>query len=83
MIDENKKLKKWLGSWVMQKYRNLTNSLDQWEEEGIFPAHDLFKKMGSLGLKFSVGFINPLLYMVKSTPVRSHAGHSSHTACRS
>ena len=23
---------------------------DQWEEEGIFPAHDLFKKMGSLGL---------------------------------
>ena len=23
---------------------------DQWEEEGIFPAKELFKKMGSLGL---------------------------------
>jgi citronellyl-CoA dehydrogenase len=23
---------------------------DQWEEEGIFPAHGLFKKMGNLGL---------------------------------
>jgi citronellyl-CoA dehydrogenase len=23
---------------------------DQWEEEGIFPAHELFKKMGELGL---------------------------------
>ena len=24
--------------------------VDQWEEEGIFPAHDLFKKLGDLGL---------------------------------
>ncbi|GAB2703224.1 acyl-CoA dehydrogenase family protein [Aliiglaciecola aliphaticivorans] len=23
---------------------------DQWEKDGIFPAHDLFKKMGNLGL---------------------------------
>ena len=23
---------------------------DQWEEDGIFPAHALFKKMGDLGL---------------------------------
>ena len=23
---------------------------DTWEQEGIFPAHDLFKKMGDLGL---------------------------------
>ncbi len=23
--------------------------VDKWEEEGIFPAHDLFKKMGDLG----------------------------------
>ena len=23
---------------------------DKWEQEGIFPAHDLFKKMGDLGL---------------------------------
>lgn len=24
--------------------------VDQWEEEGMFPAHELFKKMGDLGL---------------------------------
>ena len=24
--------------------------VDEWEKEGIFPAHDLFKKLGSLGL---------------------------------
>jgi citronellyl-CoA dehydrogenase len=23
---------------------------DEWEAAGIFPAHDLFKKMGNLGL---------------------------------
>ena len=23
---------------------------DEWEKEGIFPAHELFKKMGNLGL---------------------------------
>ena len=23
--------------------------VDKWEEEGIFPAHELFKKMGDLG----------------------------------
>ena len=24
--------------------------VDEWEEAGIFPAHELFKKMGDLGL---------------------------------
>ena len=24
--------------------------VDEWEESGIFPAHELFKKMGELGL---------------------------------
>ena len=23
---------------------------EQWEEDGIFPAHELFKKLGDLGL---------------------------------
>lgn len=32
---------------------------DQWENEGIFPAHDLFKKMGDLGL---LGIAKPLEY---------------------
>ena len=30
--------------------REINPNADQWEEEGIFPAHDIFKKMGSLGL---------------------------------
>ena len=24
--------------------------VDQWEEDGIFPAHELFKKLGDLGM---------------------------------
>ena len=24
--------------------------VDQWEEDGIFPAHELFKKLGNLGM---------------------------------
>ena len=30
--------------------REINPYADQWEEEGIFPAHELFKKMGDLGL---------------------------------
>ncbi len=32
---------------------------DQWEKEGVFPAHDLFKKMGDLGL---LGISKPAEY---------------------
>ena len=32
---------------------------DQWEAEGIFPAHELFKKMGNLGL---LGIAKPVEY---------------------
>lgn len=32
---------------------------DQWEKEGIFPAHELFKKMGDLGL---LGIAKPTEY---------------------
>ena len=32
---------------------------DQWEEDGIFPAHELFKKMGDLGL---LGIAKPVEY---------------------
>ncbi|MFM6852891.1 MAG: acyl-CoA dehydrogenase family protein, partial [Sphingopyxis sp.] len=33
--------------------------VDEWEEAGIFPAHDLFKKMGNLGL---LGINKPVEY---------------------
>ncbi|KEQ18421.1 acyl-CoA dehydrogenase family protein [Endozoicomonas numazuensis] len=33
--------------------------VEQWEEEGIFPAHDLFKKLGNLGL---LGISKPVEY---------------------
>ena len=32
---------------------------EQWEEEGIFPAHELFKKLGNLGL---LGIAKPVAY---------------------
>lgn len=32
---------------------------DEWEKEGIFPAHDIFKKMGGLGL---LGIAKPVEY---------------------
>ncbi len=32
---------------------------EQWEEEGVFPAHDLFKKLGDLGL---LGINKPVEY---------------------
>ncbi|MGI9284476.1 MAG: acyl-CoA dehydrogenase family protein [Pseudomonadales bacterium] len=32
---------------------------DEWEKEGIFPAHDVFKKMGDLGL---LGIAKPVEY---------------------
>ena len=30
--------------------KEINPHVEQWEEEGIFPAHELFKKMGNLGL---------------------------------
>ncbi len=37
--------------------KEINPHVDQWEEEGIFPAHELFKKMGDLGL---LGICKPL-----------------------
>jgi len=33
--------------------------VDQWEKDGIFPAHELFRKMGDLGL---LGIAKPVEY---------------------
>ena len=39
--------------------KELNPYCDQWEEEGIFPAHEVFKKMGKLGL---LGIAKPVEY---------------------
>ena len=30
--------------------RDINPHVDQWEEDGIFPAHEVFKKLGTAGL---------------------------------
>ena len=30
--------------------REINPNVDEWEKEGAFPAHELFKKMGNAGL---------------------------------
>ena len=30
--------------------KDINPRVDQWEEDGIFPAHEVFKKLGSAGL---------------------------------
>ena len=30
--------------------KDINPHVDQWEEDGIFPAHEVFKKLGSAGL---------------------------------
>ena len=39
--------------------KELNPYCDQWEEEGIFPAHEVFRKMGKLGL---LGIAKPTEY---------------------
>ena len=39
--------------------KEINPHVDQWEADGIFPAHDLFKKMGDLGL---LGIAKPSEY---------------------
>ena len=31
--------------------RDINPQVDQWEEDGIFPAHEVFKKLGNAGWK--------------------------------
>jgi citronellyl-CoA dehydrogenase len=39
--------------------KELNPHCDEWEREGMFPAHDVFKKMGDLGL---LGIAKPVAY---------------------
>ena len=40
-------------------HKEVNPYVDQWEEEGIFPAHEVFKKAGDLGL---LGISKPVEY---------------------
>ena len=39
--------------------REINPHADQWEQDGIFPAHEVFRKMGDLGL---LGITKPVEY---------------------
>jgi len=45
--DEHKELRRTVSRFVADE---INPHVDAWEEAGIFPAHELFKKMGDLGL---------------------------------
>ena len=45
--DEHKEIRRTVANFVENE---VNPYVDQWEDEGIFPAHDLFRKAGELGL---------------------------------
>jgi citronellyl-CoA dehydrogenase len=45
--DEHKQLRKTVRDFVAQE---INPNVDEWEEAGAFPAHEVFKKAGNLGL---------------------------------
>ncbi len=47
LTEEHQKLRDTVAQFVDKE---INPHADLWEEEGIFPAHELFKKMGDLGL---------------------------------
>ncbi len=47
LTQEHKELKRTVKNFVDNE---INPHVDEWEKEGIFPAHELFKKMGDLGL---------------------------------
>lgn len=47
LTQEHKELKRTVKNFVENE---INPHVDEWEKEGIFPAHELFKKMGNLGL---------------------------------
>ena len=46
-------------TWKTLIDREINPHVDEWEKDGIFPAHELFKKMGSLGF---LGVNKPVEY---------------------
>jgi citronellyl-CoA dehydrogenase len=53
---EHEELKRTIERFVEQE---LNPHVDEWEEAGIFPAHDVFRKLGELGL---LGLTKPETY---------------------
>ena len=45
--DEHKSIRETAAKFVDNE---INPYVDQWEAEGIFPAHELFKKLGDLGM---------------------------------
>ena len=45
--DEHKSIRETAAKFVDNE---INPNVDQWEAEGIFPAHELFKKLGNLGM---------------------------------
>jgi citronellyl-CoA dehydrogenase len=56
LTPEHGQLKQTLERFVSQE---LNPHMDEWEEAGIFPAHEVFKKLGNLGL---LGLTKPEAY---------------------
>lgn len=54
--NEHKELRRTVARFVAEE---INPNVDEWEEAGIFPAHELFKKMGDLGL---LGISKPTEY---------------------
>ena len=46
-IDEHRSIRETAAKFVDNE---INPFVDQWEEDGIFPAHELFKKLGDLGM---------------------------------
>ena len=47
LTQEHEELKRTVERFVENE---LNPHVDEWEEAGIFPAHEVFKKLGDLGL---------------------------------
>ena len=45
--DEHKSIRETAAKFVDNE---INPNVDQWEDDGIFPAHELFKKLGDLGM---------------------------------
>ena len=56
LSEEHQKLRDTVAQFID---REINPHADEWEEAGIFPAHELFKKMGDLGL---LGISKPEAY---------------------
>jgi len=56
LTPEHEELKRTIERFVVQE---LNPHVDEWEEAGIFPAHEVFRKLGELGL---LGLTKPEAY---------------------